>query len=246
MDRKIQCLSTPPDVCAKVPHFLFTFSENHRTNLNTKLELVRSIWKWVVEQHIEDLLFLVVQDVIDCWWLLVFALDGWWEFQDWHMRTLIHRSLNLSTAFRTVIQDMTGGRMELLYVPAGGTGRYQVNDTHLHKPMKGYVQYLDTKWYTQNVVTLNRLRYWSRWSIFRQILRERIAIWSRKGGISYIWTQSSRRGSLRRLERHTKLYKNSVRGSNNNLCSMLWKLGNPRTAVFMGLIPTNPTVRDIQ
>ena len=43
-----------PDVRAKFPHFLLTFSENHWANLNTKLELVRVIWKWVVEQHIED------------------------------------------------------------------------------------------------------------------------------------------------------------------------------------------------
>ena len=49
--------------------------------------------------------------------------------------------------------------MEILYVPAGGTGRYQVNDTHLHKPMKGYAQYLAAKWYTKNVVDLNKLRY---------------------------------------------------------------------------------------
>ncbi len=49
--------------------------------------------------------------------------------------------------------------MEILYVPAGGTGRYQVNDTHLHKPMKGYAQNLAAKWYTRNVVALNRLRY---------------------------------------------------------------------------------------
>ena len=47
------CL-THPDVRAQFPHFLFTFSENHRANLNTKIELARVIWKWVVEQHIED------------------------------------------------------------------------------------------------------------------------------------------------------------------------------------------------
>ena len=48
--------------------------------------------------------------------------------------------------------------MELLYVPAGGTGRYQVNDTHLHKPMKGYAQKLASKWYTAQVMALNKLR----------------------------------------------------------------------------------------
>ena len=49
--------------------------------------------------------------------------------------------------------------MEILYVPAGGTDRYQVNDTQLHKPMKGYAQYLAAKWYTKHVVDLNKLRY---------------------------------------------------------------------------------------
>jgi hypothetical protein len=52
---------------------------------------------------------------------------------------------------------MTGGRMEILYVPADGTDRFQVNDTHLHKPMKGYAQYLAAKWYTRHVVDLNKL-----------------------------------------------------------------------------------------
>ena len=69
------------------------------------------------------------------------------------------RPVNLSTAFRTAIHEMTGGRMEILYVPAGGTGRYQVNDTHLHKPMKGYAQYLAAKFYTRHVLALNKLRY---------------------------------------------------------------------------------------
>ena len=41
-------------MCDKFPHFLFTFSDNHWANLNTKIELARVIWKWVVEQHMED------------------------------------------------------------------------------------------------------------------------------------------------------------------------------------------------
>jgi hypothetical protein len=49
--------------------------------------------------------------------------------------------------------------MEILYVSAGGTGRFQVNDTHLHKPMKGYAQYLAAKFYTRHVLALNKLRY---------------------------------------------------------------------------------------
>jgi hypothetical protein len=70
-----------PDVRAQFPHFLFTFSENHWANLNTKIELTRVIWKWVVEQHIEDIKKegrdLSRQDtestsqcvwLLDCWW----------------------------------------------------------------------------------------------------------------------------------------------------------------------------------
>ena len=69
------------------------------------------------------------------------------------------RSVKLSTDFRTTIHEMTGGRMEIMYVSSDGTGRYQVNDTHLHKPMKGYAQYSAAKWYTKHVVALNKLRY---------------------------------------------------------------------------------------
>ena len=43
-----------PDVRTQFPHFLFTISDNHWANLNTKIELARFIWKWVVEQHMED------------------------------------------------------------------------------------------------------------------------------------------------------------------------------------------------
>ena len=46
-------------------------------------------------------------------------------------------------------------RMEILYVPAGGAGRFQVNDTHLHKPMKVYAQVFTAKWYTGHVMRLN-------------------------------------------------------------------------------------------
>ena len=42
------------DVRSRFPHFLFTFSENHWANLQTKLELANRIWKWVVDEHIKD------------------------------------------------------------------------------------------------------------------------------------------------------------------------------------------------
>ena len=43
------------------------------------------------------------------------------------------RRANLRKDFREAIYNMSGGRMEILYVPAGATGRYQVDDMRLHK-----------------------------------------------------------------------------------------------------------------
>jgi hypothetical protein len=48
------------------------------------------------------------------------------------------RSVNLSSEFRNAVEKLFNGRMELMFVPAGVTGRYQVNDTHFHKPLKDY------------------------------------------------------------------------------------------------------------
>ncbi len=48
------------------------------------------------------------------------------------------RSVNLSSEFRNDVEKLSNGQMELMFVPAGATGRYQVNDTHLHKSLKDY------------------------------------------------------------------------------------------------------------
>ena len=34
-----------------------------------------------------------------------------------------------------------------MFVPAGGTGRYQINDTDLHKPLKDSVRFEACAWY---------------------------------------------------------------------------------------------------
>ena len=49
---------------------------------------------------------------------------------------MYYRPVNLSSEFRNAVEKLSNGRMELMFVPAGATGRYQVNDTHLHKPLK--------------------------------------------------------------------------------------------------------------
>jgi len=37
--------------------------------------------------------------------------------------------------------------------------QFSVNDTHLHKPLKGYTQQIAAKWHTRNVMSLNDKRY---------------------------------------------------------------------------------------
>ena len=68
------------------------------------------------------------------------------------------RPVNLSSEFRNAVEKLSNGRMELMFVPAGATGRYQVNDTHLHKPLKDYARKLASLWYTARMKTLNEMR----------------------------------------------------------------------------------------
>jgi hypothetical protein len=108
---------------AKYPHFHFARSPNHWANLETKIAFGKRIWDWVVDEHIrdhkeetgKDLTRAEGEAISKCVWLL----DCW--------------PVNTSKAFREAMHTMTAGRMEILYVPAGATGRFQVNDTHMHK-----------------------------------------------------------------------------------------------------------------
>ena len=109
----------------KFSHFLFSHTPNHWASVQTSLELAQRIWQWVVEEHKKDadvkgesITTQEARERAQCVWML----DCW--------------PVNTSQAFREGVQKVGGGRIEIMYVPAGGTGRYQVNDTHLHKPMK--------------------------------------------------------------------------------------------------------------
>ena len=39
-----------------------------------------------------------------------------------------------------------------MYVSVGGTGRYQVNDTHMYKSMKGHAQMVTGKRYASDMI----------------------------------------------------------------------------------------------
>ena len=74
------------------------------------------------------------------------------------MTRVYARPVNLSSEFRNAVEKLSNGRMELMFVPAGATGRYQVNDTHLHKPLKDYARKLASLWYTARMKALNEMR----------------------------------------------------------------------------------------
>ena len=44
-----------------------------------------------------------------------------------------------------------------MFVPVGATGRYQVNDTHLHNSLKVYTRKMTNLWYTVRMKLLNQI-----------------------------------------------------------------------------------------
>lgn len=111
-------------VLDKYANLLACITANHWCNEDTKLQLMRYIYKLVVEQYkaegksAADVRCIVI---LDCW------------------------PVNMKKSFRDAIaRDCPG--MELLYIPAGATGEYQINDTHLHRPFKAEMRRLANLW----------------------------------------------------------------------------------------------------
>ncbi len=55
-----------------------------------------------------------------------------------------------------------------MFVPAGGTGRYQINDTDLHKPFKDSVRFEACAWYRSMVLKKLKAKQCSRWYVNRR------------------------------------------------------------------------------
>jgi len=131
----------------ELSHFLFSYTPNHWASLETSIDLAKRIQRWVVEEYMkvarakgESITIQEAKASAECVWFL----DCW--------------AVNTSKAFREAVQRLAGGQIEIMYVAAGGTGRYQVNDTHMHKPLKGHAQIVAGKWYCANLFHLNKLR----------------------------------------------------------------------------------------
>ena len=92
---------------------LFTTSPNHWANDKTKRLLLKRAWKWVVEEWKRDGL----PGPPRC----IYFLDCW--------------PTNLTEDLKAWVKAECPG-MEMRFIPAGATGKYQVNDTHLHKTLK--------------------------------------------------------------------------------------------------------------
>jgi len=60
-------------------------------------------------------------------------------------------NINTSKEFRAWVSD-TYPCIRLRYIPAGMTGKAQINDTMLHAPFKVYVRRLCERWYEDKVI----------------------------------------------------------------------------------------------
>ena len=91
----------------------FMHTKNHWANHDTKVAWVKTIWKWVLARYQSDNLTWTPEQVkqnAQC----MLLLDCW--------------PTNLTDLFRKAIKEECPG-MELCFIPAGSTGRFQVTRT---------------------------------------------------------------------------------------------------------------------
>jgi len=114
-----------PAVCSHTP--------NHWANHDTQCSWLKACWdRKVAMYQTED--GLTVSEAKKAPY--VHMLDCW--------------PVNLTEKLRGWVRDNLPG-CELMFVPAGGTGRYQVNDTHCHKPLKGNYQAQAHSWFRRKL-----------------------------------------------------------------------------------------------
>ena len=102
---------------------LFFRTHNHWATHETKIAMLRVVWDWTLQQW--------QQDKMDGKPRCVYFLDCW--------------SVNLTPKLREEVKLRFPG-MRLLFIPARGTGRFQINDTHLHRPLKAAIHRAANEW----------------------------------------------------------------------------------------------------
>lgn len=103
---------------------LFDQSSNHWANHDTKVPLLKTVWAWVCAKWAD----MKLPGEPRC----IYLLDCW--------------PVNLTAKLRAEMDAHTTGGMQLLFVPAGATGKYQVNDVYLHKPIKDMTKKMANRW----------------------------------------------------------------------------------------------------
>jgi hypothetical protein len=105
------------------PLMRFDMSVNHWANHDTKLRLLKHAWQWVCDEWKKDGL----PGQPRC----IYLLDCW--------------PVNLTEKLRSWVKENCPG-MRMRFIPAGATGKFQVNDTHLHKPLKDAAKAAAQSW----------------------------------------------------------------------------------------------------
>jgi hypothetical protein len=65
--------------------------------------------------------------------------------------------VNLTAKLREAVKAACPG-MEMRFIPAGATGKFQVNDTHLHKPLKDRSTSAAQRWRVSRILLFRQLR----------------------------------------------------------------------------------------
>ena len=122
-DGKTDASLPPATVRDKFPNVKFDLSENHWANHDTKTRLLQRNWAWVCAEWAKDGLVGEPQCIqfLDCW------------------------PVNLTEKLRSWVKENCPG-MRMRFIPAGATGKFQVNDTHLHKPLKDAAKAAAQSW----------------------------------------------------------------------------------------------------
>ena len=122
-----------PQVRDKFPDFYFDVSENHWANIKTKKGILMRAWQYVCNEW--------ARDGLDGEPKCIYFLDCW--------------PVNLTQELRDWVTETCPG-MRLRFIPAGATGKYQVNDTHLHTPLKDAARAAAQRWRLSKVLAFRR------------------------------------------------------------------------------------------
>lgn len=128
-----------PKVMGEYPNMMASHTANHWANDSTQKEWMKRVNQHVVAMRKKDGMEDAAARVAP--WLMM--LDCW--------------PVNLTAQFRQWVKDNCPG-CRLIFIPAGGTGRFQVNDTDCHQPLKAMYRRLAHAWHTRKIMQYKRER----------------------------------------------------------------------------------------